>query len=100
MGMPGMSTNDMVAYAQSEKSAPVSVIVPTANVSKMTVAELRNRVNPMTKYYDQLPAKAFIEDEAIPDYDKICAIFGEAVAKCISANCIESKLEMLRKAVS
>ena len=97
MGMGGMTTDAFAKYASTSNN---KTEIHKDCTSLMTVAELRNYVNSMTKYYDQLPAKAFIEDEAIPDYDKICAIFGEAVAKCISANCIESKLEMLRKAVS
>ena len=97
MGMSGMTTDAYAKYASTSSEKKVEV---SKSNSSMTVAELRNYVNPMTKYYDMLSAKAFIEDEAIPDYDKICAIFGEAVAKCIGTNCIESKLEILRKAVS
>ena len=96
MGMSGMTADAYAKYASASNEKNVEV---AKSSSSMTVAELRNYVNPMTKYYDMLSAKAFIEDEAIPDYDKISAIFGEAVAKCISADCIESKLEMLRKAV-
>ena len=94
MGMPGLTVPQLTEYA----AAPATPAPACAKSSKMTVAELRNVVNPTTKYYDSLPAKAFIEDETVSGYDKVCAVFGKAVAD--SSGTFTDKIEAMRKAVS
>ena len=93
MGMPGLTVPQLTEYA----AAPATPAPACAKGSKMTVAELRNVVNPTTKYYDSLPAKAFIEDETISAYDKVYAVFGKSVAGSVD---VYSELEAMRKAVS
>ena len=75
MGMGGMTADAYVKYASAnDEKKTMSALT---HKSSMTVAELRNYVNPMTKYYDQLPAKAFIEDGSIPLQTKVNAIYGK-----------------------
>lgn len=98
MGMPGMGAADIAAYAKPKAEASnveAKTIVPKYT---MTVAELRNFVNPMTKYYDNLPAKTFIEDVSISTYEKLHAIFGKTIDE-FSTDKIKSMLDMMRKVV-
>ena len=65
MGMGGMTTDAYAKYASAIDGKKAEAANAAKSSSSMTVAELRNLVNPMTKYYDKLSAKAFIEDTAI-----------------------------------
>ena len=100
MGMGGMTTDAYAKYAAPSIEKKVEVAKTS---SSMTVAELRNYVNPMTKYYDQLPAKAFINDSSISVHDKLNAIFGKLATgddPNLVTGRIEYMLNEIRKAVS
>ena len=82
MGMAGMAADAYAKYASaSEKKAEVP---STANqLSTTTVAEYRNMVNPMTKYYDMWSIDSFVKDQSIPAKKKIEVLCGKLVADCI-----------------
>ena len=96
MGMGGMTTDAYAKYASATDGKKAEVANAAKSSSYMTVAELRNFVNPMTTYYDKLSAKAFIEDVAISNRDKVMAVFGRNV-KAFQEN---ELIDMMRKAVS
>lgn len=49
-----------------------------------TVAEFRNKINPVTGYYDQWDADGFFADESIPLETKIEVLFGKFVGKVVA----------------
>lgn len=99
MGMPGMGTSDMVAYSQPKEIKSNITAVLTHN-NKMTVAELRNRINPITKYYDNWSAKSFIEDNSIDLLTKIDVIYGMSYPNRDSGLGLTEKMNEIRKVVA
>jgi len=91
MGMPGMTDAAAAAYAAAK--APEK-----AKGSGETVAEFRNKVNPVTGYYDRWDAEGFLKDQSIPLETKIEALFGTLVAKVVAEYGTE-KLAELGKAL-
>lgn len=93
MGMGGMTTDAYAAYASSTtKKNETSNTVKSS--SSMTVAEYRNAINHMSKYYDNWSIKSFIEDDNIHAKTKIEALFGKLVADITDENTWKNVLNM------
>ena len=80
MGLPGMNGEAAAAYAAAEIEAKKERLERECRV---TVAEFRNRLNPITHYYDQRGYVDFFTDETIPLKEKLGALFGKAVSDAI-----------------
>ena len=75
MGLASLTDNTSpVEYAISTSAKPLVDVGP--NFNRMTVAELRNRLNPVSKYYDSYNAKAFLEDPNMSFDEKFKVLFG------------------------
>ena len=80
MGMGGMTTDAYAAYASpTTKKNETSNTIKSS--SSMTVAEYRNAINHISKYYDNWSIKSFIEDISIPAKTKIEVLCGKLVAR-------------------
>lgn len=79
MGLASLtdSTSPMIYATSTGVNKPVDV---SPNISKMTVAELRNRLNPVSKYYDSYNAKDFLEDPNMSFDEKLKVLFGSPIA--------------------
>lgn len=87
MGMPGMNAAEMQAYAGSAPAAPaVKQAAEAKPVRGMTVAELRNGLNPVTGYYDKYDAAAFFADGDISNATKLETLFGRFMAAILAMN--------------
>ena len=99
MGMSGMTIDAYAAYASpTTKKNETSNTVKSS--SSMTVAELRNRINPITKYYDNWSAKSFIEDSSIDLLTKIDVIYGMSYPNRDSGLGLTEKMNEIRKVVA
>lgn len=77
MGMPGMTTEAVAAYAATANEKQDVAAKKPANT--ITVAEFRNFVNPTTKYYDNYLLNDFINDDSISTEKKIEVMFGKGI---------------------
>ena len=66
----------------ASKSIDINAAVKDA-LHTMSVAEFRNKINPMTKYYDNYDCDSFLMDDTIDLKTKIEVLFGKMIANII-----------------
>ena len=81
MGMSGMTTDAYASYASATNEKKVEVANDVKPSHDMTVAEFRNAMNPMTKYYDKWSIRSFLDDESISAKTKIEVLCGKLIAE-------------------
>lgn len=80
MGFAGFSADTSPAtYAANSSTGTNAPVDTKPDFSRMTVAELRNRLNHISKYYDSYNAKAFLEDPTISDVEKVIILCGSMI---------------------
>ena len=75
MGMPGMTDAAVAGYAAAK---------PAEETRRMTVAEFRNGLNPVTGYYDQWDIGQFLTDQSIAVEKKLEVLFGKFIGETVS----------------
>ena len=84
-----MNEEAAAAYAAAEIEAKKERL---ERERRVTVAEFRNRLNPITHYYDQRSYVDFLTDSTIPLGVKFGALFGKVVADAIDMGKLDELL--------
>lgn len=83
-----MTNVDAAAYAASKQE--VKPAEPAAKpVKGLTVAEYRNKFNPITKYYDNWDALDFLCSTEVPAKTKIEVMLGKRIASFVDEDTLE-----------
>lgn len=88
-----METNE----TKVDIATAINCIKKTLN--PMTVAEFRNKINPITRYYDNYDCYSFLMDDSISLETKIEVLFGKKIAKLIDYSNIGNIRESIERKI-